>query len=353
MMKHFPPEIVLKKNDTELYIKLSNGSIWLLGGADQPDSWRGTNPIDVVLDEYSEMKEAIWTEILRPILTENKGTATFVFTPKGTNHAHKLLLYAKQQEKGKLWDWWILGVGDTKAIPEEELEQARKEMPKDLYEQEFLCKFIEGAGQVFKRIRENLWEGTLTILPGKFFTLGADLAKHQDWTVLTPFDLHTFKAGQQERFNQIEWPLQEAKIEAMGLRFNRAKVRLDSTGIGDPVYDHLSRKYSNIEPYQFTEESRKYLLENLMILLENDKIKIPNDEGLLEELQAARWEVSGRGKIRVVWPEGISNDRVMSLALAVWDLPSGKIFHQSVRPKSSEFSQDLDDLRVKSRFHYE
>jgi hypothetical protein len=348
-MEHFPPEMIAKKNDTELFLQLTNGSTWQLGGVDNPDSWRGTNPVDVVFDEYSEMKEDIWTQIIRPILTENHGTASFIFTLKGRNHAWKLSQYAKQNE-GE-WGYFLLNVNDTKAIPEEELAKTRKEMPEAFYRQEFLCEALDDAGQVFKRVEQNVWSGELQPVADKFYTVGIDLAKYQDWTVLTPIDLHSFKVGFQERFNQIDWPLQEAKIEAFLRRYNGAKGRLDSTGIGDPVYDHLSQKGLNIESFKFTEESRQFLLENLMILLEQDKIKIPDDPILKNELKSAQYQLGERGKVKIVVPEGLHDDCLMSLALAVWDLPSNPMPHETEK-MVSEFNRGEVVSEI-SRFHYE
>ncbi len=347
MMAHFPKEIIEKKNEVEMFIKLKNGSIWMLGGTDDTTGWLGTNTIDVVFDEYSYMKEKIWTKTIRPILTENRGTATFIFTLQGRNHGWKLLQYA-QQHKGARWEGWILNVNDTKCISQEELDEARKDMPDDLFRQEFLCEAIDDAGAVFRRIDNNITDKELEILNGKFFQLGVDLAKYQDWTVLTPFDLHTFKAGKQDRFNQIDWNLQKAKIEATALRFNRAKIIIDSTGVGDPIYEDLRNKGLNIESYRFTEISRKQLLENLAILLEQDKIKIPNDAILINELKSFQYQLSERGKIKMVCPEGLHDDCVMSLALAVWGIRL-PLHHDSIR-RSSEFDADLKEF---SRFHYD
>lgn len=357
MMKHIPIQIIEKKNDSELYIKFKNGSLLILGGTDNPDSWRGTNPIDVVFDEYAEMKEEVWTKVIRPVLTENKGTASFIFTPKGQNHGWRIFNYAKQN-KGKLWDYFFLSVEDTKAIPEEELREAKKEMTEAFYQQEFMCEFLSDAGQVFKRINENLHDDELQIVDNKFFQIGVDLAKYQNWTVLTPFDLHTFKSGSQERFNQIDWNLQKAKIEAISRRFNRGKVIIDSTGVGDPIYEDLKRQSLNIESFKFTEESRKQLLENLAILLEQDKIKIFKDEGLIDELRTCQYilkqsEITSKTKIMMEWPAGLTTDRVMSLALSVWGITT-PLKYYSVPQGSSEFTKkDPYEEFQKSRFHYE
>ena len=142
---------------------------------------------------------------------------------------------------------------------------------------------------------------------------------------VTPFNLNYFIAYPQDRFNQVDWNLQKAKIEATALRYNDALIWPDATGVGDPVVEDLKSRGlriggENQEGFKFTELSRQNLLNNLAILLEQDKIKIPNDEGLIGELEAFRYELTDRGKTKVTVPEGMHDDRVMSLALSVWGI---------------------------------
>ncbi len=317
---HIPPEIVLKKNDSELAIHYRNGSIQRFVGAQDFDKHRGINPIDVVFDEYSEMAEQMWTAVIQPILRENKGTATFIFTPKGKNHSWKLIQMAKDNPQE--WFVSIKSVADTDVFTKEELNEIRRNTPQALYEQEYECKFLEGASQFFKRIRQNTYPKDTYLPEEGEFQLGVDLAKYNDWTVLTPFNLNHFIAYPQDRFNQVDWNLQKAKIEAMARRFNNALVWPDSTGLGDPVVDDLKARGLTIggedgRGFKFTEISRMNLLNNLAILLEQDKIKIPDDEGLIAELESFQYTMGENGKIKVKVPENLHDDRVMSLALAV------------------------------------
>lgn len=319
--KHVPLEVVDKINDSELAVYYKNGSIQRFAGCEDIDKHRGINPIDVVFDEYSEVDEKMWTVIIQPILRENKGTATFIFTPKGRNHSWKLVNLAKDNPKE--WFVSIKGVDSTNVFNEEELNEIRRNTPQDLFEQEYYCKFIEGAGQFFKRIRQNTYPMDKDLPSEGDFQLGVDLAKYQDWTVLTPFNVNYFIVYPQDRFNQIDWNLQKAKIEATARRFNNALVWPDSTGVGDPIVEDLKSRGLNIggedgRGFKFTETSRENLLNNLAILLEQDKIKIPDDEGLIGELESFRYELTDRGRIKVTVPDGMTDDRVMSLALAVW-----------------------------------
>lgn len=317
---HIPKEIIKNVNETEMKIELINGSYVQIIGTDKIDSVVGTNPVGCIFTEYSLQDPKAW-DYIRPILAENGGWAIFVFTPRGMNHGWKIL----QQAKEANWFWEVLGVDDTQAIDAATLEEERKQMPEDLFRQEYYCEFLEGAGAFFKRISENIWDGVLKPEEGVKYQIGVDLAKYQDFTVLTPFDLHTFRAGKQERFNQIDYNLQKSRIENFYLRYNRGEIVIDSTGVGEPIYDDLNKKVSRIEPFHFTESSRWDLLNNLRILLEQDKIKIPNDPILLDEMRSMQYTLSERGKIKVQVPDGTHDDAVMSLALSVWNIPPNPV----------------------------
>lgn len=325
---HVPPQIYEKKNDSELAIYYKNGVIQRFIGAEDPDKHRGTNPFDVVFDEYSEQPEQIWTAIFQPVLMENGGTATFVFTPKGKNHSWKLLQLAKANP---LWFTSLKGVKDTEVFTKEELNEIRRNTPQSLFSQEYEIEFMEGAGAFFRRVTKNTYAKDTYLPEQGDFQIGVDLAKYQDWTVITPFNLNHFIAYEQERFNQVDWNLQKARIEASARRHlapdtgQTALVVPDATGLGDPIVEDLKARGLRVygdsgEGFKFTELSRKQLLDNLAILLEQDKIKIPNDEGLISELESFQYSLSERGKIKVQVPDGMTDDRVMSLALSVWGI---------------------------------
>ena len=134
---NFPPSIIKRKHEQEMKLELVNGSIWQLVGADNFDSLVGANPVHVTLSEYALMSPKAW-EFIRPILAENGGTALFITTPRGYNHAHDLYQYAKGSDA---WHSSLLTVDDTKVIPADVLEEERRTMPDELYRQEYFCDF--------------------------------------------------------------------------------------------------------------------------------------------------------------------------------------------------------------------
>lgn len=316
-LDHIPAELIVKKNETEMRIEIANGSVLQIVGAENIDTIVGTNPIGVIFSEYSLMKSQAW-DFIRPVLAENGGWAIFVFTPRGMNLGWKILQVA--QNNPLTWFSQVLTVDDTKAISREDIEaEIQAGMPQDLVDQEFYCKFLDGATNVFKRIEANVHNEVIMPEEGKFYQIGIDLAKYQDFTVITPIDRHTFHVANQERFNTMDWADQKLAIRRSLLAWNNAVAYVDATGVGDPIVEDLQRSRLQVEAFKFTETSRKDLLNHLKAMLEQGKIKIPNDQGLIDELKSMQYELVGE-KLKMKVPDGLHDDRIMSLALAVWEL---------------------------------
>lgn len=146
IIKHYSKDIPkIEYNEAELTVKYLNGSKLTLYGADNPDALRGMGLWGVVFDEYSQQPSNIFTEIIRPALADHQGYAIWLGTPKGKNEFYRLYEHAK---KDKDWLGVLLAVEDTKIIPAQELEDARKIMSQDEFDQEWYCSFtanIKGA----------------------------------------------------------------------------------------------------------------------------------------------------------------------------------------------------------------
>ena len=155
LLKFAEPAIV-KANQSELWVELVNGAKIRLFGADNPDALRGLYLDGVVLDEYADMKPRMWGEIVRPLLTDREGWATFIGTPKGHNSFYDIYNAAQKHE-----NWYVktLRADQSGLIPQNELLDAQQSMSPNQYEQEFLCSFeaaILGAyyGQEMRRITD-------------------------------------------------------------------------------------------------------------------------------------------------------------------------------------------------------
>lgn len=125
-------------HESELRVDYPNGGRVRLYGADNPDALRGIYLDGVVLDEYADMNPRIWGEIIRPALSDRKGWAVFIGTPKGRNAFFDIHEMARQDP-----DWFALTLpaSESGLIDMDELADARKTMTQEQYDQEYECSF--------------------------------------------------------------------------------------------------------------------------------------------------------------------------------------------------------------------
>lgn len=130
----------IKVNEWELKIVFPNNHQMRLFGADNPDSLRGLKFRDVVFDEYAQQPSNIFTEIVRPALSDTKWWATWIWTPKGKNSFFDLYKVAENaMQNGKDYFCMIKPVSVTRLIDEMELLDAKNMMTQDEYDQEYEC----------------------------------------------------------------------------------------------------------------------------------------------------------------------------------------------------------------------
>jgi hypothetical protein len=148
-LDYIPNELIEGKNATELKITFKNKSIYQLVGTDNINSLVGTNPVGVIMSEWSLHDPRAW-DYLRPILAENDGWALFIYTLRGKNHGYSMGQTAQRlmREGNKKWFYEKLVAGsqgtkrhDGTPVISDEMIQAEREsgMPEELILQEFFC----------------------------------------------------------------------------------------------------------------------------------------------------------------------------------------------------------------------
>jgi hypothetical protein len=138
LMRYSEP-VRVNHNISELWVELMNGSRIRLFGGDSPDSLRGNYLDGVIIDEMADTKPSLWGEVIRPLLSDRRGWAVFIGTPKGHNTFYDIYQYATLNPN----EWYskTLRASQTKIIAQEELDDALKLMTIDQYQQEFECSF--------------------------------------------------------------------------------------------------------------------------------------------------------------------------------------------------------------------
>lgn len=150
-MDHIPREIIQKKNNMTMSVKLLNGSVLQFAGSNKYDSWMGSNPIGIVYSEFS-LHTPLAREFYDPILTQNKGFEILQGTPRGKNHAWHVRQFCQNNPQ---WYYEELTVDDTKdndgnpiITPEQIEERRRAGISDEIIRQEYYLDWnvgIKGA----------------------------------------------------------------------------------------------------------------------------------------------------------------------------------------------------------------
>lgn len=311
---------------SEMRIEFVNGAAMTFKSADNPDNLRGEGLHRVVVDEAARVRREVWEAILRPAVSDTQGRVLFISTPKGKNWFYELYTRGRDPLQPAFESWKFPSSDNPKMTPED-LLQARQSLPVDVFNQEYLAEFLENSAGVFRNIGECIGSVREEPLPGKEYYAGLDLARLTDFTVLTILD----GAGRQvyfDRFNLLDWTVQKERIIPVIRRY-KAKLNVDATGVGDPIYEDLRRAGLNVQGYKFTAESKKKLIETLMIGFDQKKPCLLREPVQTNELDIFEYAIGSSGMVHYAAPEGYHDDCVISLALAYW-LIGGPIIIPSV-----------------------
>ena len=141
-LKHYAYNVVKDPEkdfrESDLEVRLFNGSTVRLFGADNPNALRGMYLDGVVMDEFADMRPSLWGEVIRPTLSDRKGWAVFIGTPRGRNAFFDINEQALTDP-----DWFHveLKASETHLLPDSELADAQKTMTANQYDQEYECSF--------------------------------------------------------------------------------------------------------------------------------------------------------------------------------------------------------------------
>jgi len=316
------PALIERQSEANTYIKLRNGSELVGKSADNPVSLLGEGLDFLIVDEAASIKREVWEEYLRPTLADRKGWALFISTPKGKNWFYEEYVRGKDR-KVKHQDGWNYLTSDNPYIPREEIAHAEKYLPERVFLQEFQGKFIEDIGGVFRGVRECVGGRLEEPDPNRSYVMGVDLAKYQDYTVVIVMDKVNKQVVYFDRFHKLDWNFQKNKIANVIRRYNNCQCIIDATGIGDPIYDDLNRLGLNIVPYKISGTSKKPLIENLSLNIQDGLIKYPDIPELINELNIYAYKQNpATGHTSYSAPEGYHDDIVIALALACWSIKS-------------------------------
>ena len=142
-------EVIQSAHINNLDITLCNGAKIYVRGSDRPDTLRGVSLTYAVLDEVADIKPETWEQVLRAALSDKKGRALFISTPKGRNWLYDIFQLG---ESGKDPDWksWHFTTKDNPLIDPKEVEAARRTLSTFAFKAEYEASFDNAGTDLFK-----------------------------------------------------------------------------------------------------------------------------------------------------------------------------------------------------------
>lgn len=326
-------------------IRCANGSWVECKSAENPASLLGEELDLVIVDEAARVSQRVYDAYVFPTTASRKGKSIFISTPFGQNWFYTKFAWCKENtEIARAFQYRSI---DNPTFPHEEWDRAKGILPSQVFQQEYEASFLPDAASVFRGVDEIIKDNCLRDSEvGHTYVMGVDLGKHEDFTVLTVIDRYTNNVVYFDRFNQIDYPFQRKRIEATAKRYNNARLIVDSTAVGEPIREDLERMGLLVDDFRFTNQSKKELVEKLSIFIEQGQLTIPPNEDLINELHVFGYQLTDFRNIIYRAPQGLHDDCVMSLGLAVWGLTG------SAHPKTA-IQEELDRRarsRIKSNF---
>jgi terminase large subunit-like protein len=316
---------VASSNKTEHWIQLVNGSKLWFRSADNPVSIRGRGYGLMLVDEGFWIPKATFETAMLPTLADEDGDLVVFTTPGGRRGwVYEEYQRAVHKETGYTWDR-APSTENPNPNVRKWIAWRKPRMSPTAYAQEIDAEFTEDATALFHGLDLCTGGDLETPETGARYVLGVDLAKSSAWTVV-----HVLKLGprplqlvHQERFHRIDWPDQVKKVKKIADSYGKAPTVVDATGVGEPVVGMMRRAGLTVQAFEFNDESRKSILDELSIAFSNREIRMPQvlmEDVLGEELHAMAVDINERGRT-IYHSRAEFTDCVMALALAWHGVP--------------------------------
>ncbi len=323
VVRQLPREFLAKEapvaTSNNLVLTLTNGSRIEFYSGESPDALAGEGVSYIVVDEAALIPDIVWSQAIRATLMDTRGGALIISTPRGHNWFWKQYMRGKEGRPG--FACWQLPQSFNPYIDPDETAEVKEELPEVLFRQEIMAEFLASGASIFGigLEREGAVLDTLQEPYGMVF-MGVDLAKEEDFTVISAERADGMPIYN-ETFNGISWPQQRERIHEAHdwLRSQRGvesvTVSLDSTGLGDVVFDDLEDEGLDCLGNKFTNDSK----EKMVKLLASDLEK--GDAHIMEwergEFESYAYSVLDSGRYKFEASTG-HDDHVSAKLLANW-----------------------------------
>jgi len=312
---------------SRMEIEYPTGGRLIFRSLDNPDNARGHTADGVIIDEAGFTAERAWYDVLRPMISDTHGWAIIGGTPKGHNWFWREHMAAPGLADSAAFQGPTLGVRSTAqglvrephplenpTFPFAEAERMWRTMPQRIFEQEFLAQFTEDGGGVFRGVVKAATLEPAQPYSGQF-VFGVDWGKSNDWTVITVWDVARKALVALDRFNQIGYNVQGARVAEMYRRWHPTVIIAENNSMGQAMIDFLRPYNINFSEFVTNNATKQAAIEGLALGIERGDVSLVNDAALVSELQAFEMDRLPSGLLRYGAPEGMHDDCVMAAAI--------------------------------------
>lgn len=307
--------IIKSNNFSDNSITLKNGSEILFRSAERYDNIRGLTMQYGICDEASFMKEDAWREAIRPVFAVSGKRVCFLSTPKGKNWFYDLYQLGKDPDNPR-YKSYTGSSYDTPYIDDEEIADAKKTLPEQVFRQEYEAAFIDGGGEVFADI-DSITQPTYPKPIGKVYC-GIDLAVAEDWTVAV-FQDSKGRVVDIYRERHTTWGEITKNLLERIKKWN-ALVLVEVNSIGSVIAEQLTNSWQDTHAFVTTNKSKNEIIEGLILDTSEGAITIPSKElfpALYHEMSIFTFEYNPKSRtLRYSHPVGSHDDTVIALALS-------------------------------------
>jgi hypothetical protein len=278
---------------------------------------RGNRGHRIILEEAAYISDAIVEDVVAPIGADYDADVVKISTPSGLNHFKRDFDRGQDPLETRYASFRFPSAANP-YLSAAYLENERRTKPERTWRVEWLAEFADAEGNVFRGVRQCATAQVREPQVGHRYTIGVDLAKYADFTVLTVIDLDAREVVRIDRFNEVDWRVQKRRVADLARAYNDAAVLVETNHVGDAILEDLVAEGVRATGFATTASTKPDLIDALAVAIEQQRVRYPDDPVLIAELTSYAYQRTPLGYLRMSAPQGKHDDCVISLALAWW-----------------------------------
>lgn len=288
---------------------------------------RGYTTQLAICDEAAFMPEKTITQIIYPMLTTTNGTAILISTPWDKNH------FFHKAYTNPTYSTYKVKTNQCPLVKPEFLKEMQQNMTHESYQREYEAEFAEATNSYFpqelirkcveqaQKLGLELCTNLEQQIPKGNYYAGVDLGKLQDYSALSVLKTED---NTTKLFYTHEFPLKTPYNQVIGhltranQKFHFKKALIDQSGVGEPILEEIHNQGIHCaEGIKFTAETKEKLLSTLKITIEQEKLAIPYERRLCQQISEQQYSYNKSGHLQFSHPTNSHDDMLWALALAV------------------------------------